>query len=91
MATASCKAWPTPFTWMAGASGVHQAMCCTTHQSPQAVAERRLWPGSRAGSQGVHLTHRVFNGRQVGRRHFTEVLADARLVYGAQLMTQGDR
>lgn len=41
--------------------------------------------------QGVHLAHRVFNGRQVGRRQLTDVPADARLVYGAQLMTQGDR
>ena len=46
---------------------------------------------SRRGLQGVHLTHSIFNGRQVGRRQFTEVLADARLVYGAQLMTQSDR
>jgi len=41
--------------------------------------------------QGINLAHRVFNGRQVGRRQFTQVLADAHLVYGAQLVTQGDR
>ena len=41
--------------------------------------------------QAINLAHRVFNGRQVGRRQFTQVLADAHLVYGAQLVTQGNR